>query len=323
MNTLFSKITFQRLINASLNYFSFYISFLFKHPFNLGFPTSITIEPTNFCNLKCPECPSGTEILTRNKGFINEILFQKIIDETYKKSFFLTLHFQGEPYLHNNLFNLIKYASNKKLYTTLSTNGHFLSEENCLKTIDSGLDKLIISLDGTTSEIYSKYRINGSFDKVVKGIETIFNSKKNKKPLIILQFIVFKSNEHQIDEMKQLAGKLKIDKLEFKSAQIYNFESDNSLIPSIDKYSRYKKAKGKFEIKNKLKNKCFRLWTNPVITWDGCVVPCCFDKDANYKFGNLNENTFKEIWNNSKYNTFRKTILNNRKNVDICRNCTE
>jgi len=307
------NLLFKRTRNLLLNYFAFCISSLFKTSVNIGFPACLTIEPTNFCNLKCVECPSGSDVMTRKRGYMNINLFKKIIDEVYEKTFYLTLHFQGEPYLHPDFFEMLKYASDKKVYVAISTNGHFLSPENSEKTINSGLKKIIISIDGTTQDTYSAYRSGGSLENVIEGIKNIVSAKKQckkRKPKIILQFIVLKSNQHQIDEMKELAKSLGVDKLEFKTAQIYNFKNGNSLIPSVDKYSRYFKKDEKYFIKNKLKNKCLRIFKNPVVTWDGWVVPCCFDKNAEFKFGNLNEKTFKEIWNTSEYNAFRKRIIN-------------
>ncbi|MFA6923541.1 MAG: hypothetical protein WC223_04730 [Bacteroidales bacterium] len=112
----YSKLSIQRFFNLTKNIFSFFISSVFKKSVNIGFPISITIEPTNYCNLKCSECPSGSGLLTREKGYIDFNLYKKIIDEIYKKTIYLTLYFQGEPYLHPRFFELIKYASDKKMF---------------------------------------------------------------------------------------------------------------------------------------------------------------------------------------------------------------
>ena len=88
--------------------------------------------------------------------------------------------------------------------------------------------------------------------------------------------------------------------------------------------SRYKKNKdGKYIAKNKLANHCWKLWQANVITWDGMVVPCCFDKDASHQLGNLKNKSFKEIWHNDNYKQFRKELMTSRKNIDICANCSE
>jgi len=96
------------------------------------------------------------------------------------------------------------------------------------------------------------------------------------------------------------------------------------LIPANEKYSRYRKQKdGTYSLKNKLKNSCFRLWNSSVITWDGDVIPCSFDKNAIFKFGNMNSISFKEINNSETYKNFRKMLNSDRKKIEICRNCTE
>lgn len=116
-----------------------------------------------------------------------------------------------------------------------------------------------------------------------------------------------------------------MDEVRFKTAQVYDFENDpNNLIPTIDKFSRYtKNPGGKYSAKNKLKNRCWKLWHANVITWDGLVVPCCFDKDAMHRLGNLKNESFRTIWHNPNYKQFRAELMNGRKNIDICANCSE
>ena len=117
---------------------------------------------------------------------------------------------------------------------------------------------------------------------------------------------------------------LEVDKLELKSAQVYNYEEGNPLIPQNEKFSRYKKIReGFFQINNPLNNHCLRMWRGCVITWDGLVVPCCFDKDAAHRLGDLKKETFAEIWKGKAYEEFRKKLFSARKEIDICRNCTE
>jgi radical SAM protein with 4Fe4S-binding SPASM domain len=147
---------------------------------------------------------------------------------------------------------------------------------------------------------------------------------KSKTPFIVFQFLVVKPNEHQIEDVKKLAKEMGVDDVWFKTAQVYDYENDpNKLIPTLDKYSRYKKTSSGYEFKGKLANHCWRLWHDPVITWDGLVAPCCFDKDAQHQLGDLKERSFKEIWENGEYKKFRTAILKGRKNIDICSNCSE
>jgi len=254
-------------------------------------------------------------------------LYKKIVDEIGNKLMYMILYFQGEPYMNPSFFEIVKDARKRKIYTATSTNAHFLTEENARKTIESGLDRIIISLDGIGQETYAAYRIGGRYKRVLDGIETIVRIKKEMKsltPHIILQFIVFKTNEHQIEEVKALSKKLGVDELQLKSAQVYEYKNGNPLIPSIDRYSRYRQKKdGKWEIKNDFPNKCYRMSVSCVITWDGLVVPCCFDKDAVNQMGDLKKDSFATVWKNPTYQKFRTQLITNRKSIDICRNCTE
>ena len=196
------------------------------------------------------------------------------------------------------------------------------------KTIESGLDRLIISVDGTTQEVYQQYRVGGNLQKVFEGARNIVKWKKtlhSKKPFVIFQFLVVKPNEHQVDEIKKLAKEIGVDQVRFKTAQVYDYEKDpNQLIPETGKFSRYKKLDdGSYVPKNKMANHCWKLWHANVITWNGLVVPCCFDKDATHQLGSLQNQSFKQIWNNEQYRTFRKKLMTGRKQIDICANCSE
>ena len=146
---------------------------------------------------------------------------------------------------------------------------------------------------------------------------------KSKTPEVIFQFLVVKPNEHQISEVRRLGNELGVDDVWLKTAQVYDYENGNELIPSMENFSRYKKVNSKYEIKNRLPDHCWKMWHSCVITWDGKVVPCCFDKDAKHQLGDLNEKSFHEIWNGEVYRNFRAAILRSRKEIDICSNCSE
>jgi radical SAM protein with 4Fe4S-binding SPASM domain len=222
---------------------------------------------------------------------------------------------------------MVSYAKTNNIFVSTSTNGHFLNPANAKKTVKSGLDRIIISLDGLDQETYEKYRVGGDFNTVIQGIKNLVAAKKklqSTSPFIVVQFIVFKTNEHQLNQLDKLKKELKVDKIELKTAQVYSSDDKNLLIPDNSKLSRYRQnEKGKWEIKGKLPNKCKRMWQAAVITWDGNVSPCCFDKDANYKMGNILESSFQEIKLNKEYSQFRNQVFTNRSQIDICRNCSE
>ncbi len=323
-----SKFTFKRLQNAVLIWWSFHYSKRKKKVSIKSMPISLAIEPTTSCNLRCPECPSGLRSFTRPTGMLAINTFTKVIDELAPTLTYLTLYFQGEPYLHPDFLKLVTIATQKKIYTATSTNAHYLSKTNAIATVKSGLDRIIISIDGTTQETYDQYRIGGELAKVIEGTKNLIQAKKelkSKTPYVVFQFLVVKPNQHQIDEVTQLARALGVDDLAFKTAQVYNYEEGNNLIPTLDKYARYRKnKKGKYELKRTAPLKsCWRMWHSSVMTWDGAIVPCCFDKDGEYAMGNIQTSSFKEIWHGNAYNKFRATLLDSRKNIAMCENCSE
>ncbi len=321
-----NTLTLQKVWNALGLFVSFYLSRWGKTPVIRGMPAALSIEPTTSCNLRCPHCPSGLRSFTRPTGMLDKKLYERIVEEMKGHLAYLLLYFQGEPFLHPEFLHLVEYAKNRNIYTATSTNGHFLDEESAEAVVRSGLDRLIISLDGITQEVYEKYRTGGKLYKVLEGIENLGKAKrklKSRSPYVIVQFLVFSHNLHQLNEVKKLARKWHVD-LAVKTAQIYDKRNGLEMIPAGTTYSRYKKKEdGSYRLNNKLYNHCWKMWHSSVITWDGLVVPCCFDKDADYRMGTIKERPFREIWHSDVYRRFRKRILTARREIDICRNCSE
>lgn len=290
-------------------------------------PISMAIEPTTSCNLRCPECPSGLRQFTRPTGMLEFDFFKKTITEIKDTLIHLTFYFQGEPFLNPDFLEMVRFASDNGIYTMTSTNAHFLNEQNARRTVESKLDKLIISIDGATQKSFESYRIGGELDRVIEGTKNVLKWRKeleSNTPMVVFQFLVVKTNENELDAVQKMAKELGVDKVVFKTAQVYDFENGNELIPTVEKYARYKKMpNGKWKIKNELLNHCWRMWSGCVITWDGIIVPCCFDKDAKHRLGDLKNENFENIWRSDRYQNFRSAVLRSRKEIDICNNCTE
>lgn len=324
---LLRKTTPGRAWNAAKLFASYHLSRWVKRPIVWGKPMSMSIEPTTACNLGCPECPSGLRQFTRPTGNLKADFFEQVVQDSYRHLAYLTFYFQGEPYINPNFLDMVAYASKRGIYTATSTNAHFLHDKLAKRTVESGLDRLIVSLDGTTQEVYESYRRNGELNKVLEGTRNVLRWRKelkSKTPLVIFQFLVVKPNEHQIEAVQKLGDEMGVDQVVFKTAQVYDYENGNPLIPTIEEYSRYRKgADGKYRIKNKMLNQCWRMWQGCVVTWDGLVVPCCFDKDATHRMGDLKTHSLREIWSGSVYNNFRQSLLRSRSEIDICKNCTE
>ncbi len=317
----------RRVWNLILLKLSYLISRLIKKPIHWGSPIAVSIEPTTACNLKCPQCPSGLRQFTRPTGNLKPEMNKNILDGLGKNLQYINYYFQGEPFINPNFLSLVKEARKRNIYVLTSTNAHFISDKTANEIIDSGLSEIIISIDGATQETYENYRIEGDLEKVKAGTKNLVAAKKKRNsslPILTFQFLVSKQNEHEIDQIKLLKDEMGVDQVKFKTIQVYDYETGNDLIPENEKYSRYKKnAAGKYELKNAYHNSCWRSWSSCVFTWDGSVVPCCFDKDANHQMGNITQNDFQSIWKNAIYSEFHQQLLKNRKQIEICRNCSE
>ncbi|MFT3884146.1 MAG: SPASM domain-containing protein [Flavobacteriales bacterium] len=320
-------LTGRRAANAYRVWSSFQQAKRTKDPRITGMPISVSFEPTTACNLRCPECPSGLRAFTRPTGNLKPDLFTQVIDELAPDLWALTFYFQGEPYINPRFLDMVRQASDRGIYTATSTNAHFLTEEKAEATVRSGLSRLIISLDGTDQATYEAYRKEGTLSKVIEGAERIVKWKKKLKsrtPHVVFQFLVVKPNEHQIPAARALAKRIGVDDLWLKTAQVYDPKDDHPLIPTQDKYARYRRnASGVWEVKNALHDHCWKMWHSCVITWDGRVVPCCFDKDAHHVLGDLKGQRFREVWHSDAYNAFRATLLRSRSGIEMCRNCSE
>jgi radical SAM protein with 4Fe4S-binding SPASM domain len=252
---------------------------------------------------------------------------EKWLKELSKTVFYVTYYFQGEPFLNPQFLEMIKAAKSYRMFTATSTNAHFITEDNAEEVVRSGLDQLIISVDGVTQEVYEQYRVHGDLEKVWSATEALVKAKQklnSSTPKLIFQCLAVKPNEHEIPFVFEKAKSLDVDEVRIKSAQLYDYKQGNPLMPENEYYSRYKKnRKGIYELKSPGGNHCWRMWSGSVVTWDGKVVPCCFDKDAMHSMGELSTDSFNEIWHSRNYKAFRNSILLNRKGIDICRNCSE
>lgn len=284
-------------------------------------PSFASYEPTNICNLACEMCPSGKGMLKRPRGTADMDLYRKFITENRKTLTNIMLHFQGEPLMCQQLGEMISLARQNRIHTMFSTNGQLLAQSIDLIR-NARPDHIIVSLDGLSDETYTKYRVGGKVQNVFDGLEKLSQLPIKERPYIELQFLVFSHNEHEIPELQKLKKKYRIDKITLKSAQIYK-ESQIDFLPENQKYSRYNISNGKIKLKKVAKNHCKRLIFGTVVCFDGRVVPCCFDKDAEHGFGNISNQSISEIRNSEKFRNFVKQVFTQRNGIEICNNCTE
>lgn len=319
--------------NAAKVLASMGLSLGLRRPIVWGRPFMMMVEPTNFCNLKCPLCPSGNGDMTRARGQMDLGDFERLLDEAGDYLVLLMLWNQGEPFINKAFVPMVRAAHARRIPTMTSTNGHFVRTlEQAREVVASGLDEIIISLDGVDQETYETYRVGGKLERVLQGARLLAQAKRemaSRTPLVNLQFIVFRHNEADLEEAERLARDLEADKFLTKTAQVYSSQEAATFLPEGDLYRRYEPtpAEGNgsgLRVKGQPVRGCKVLWYSSMVNWNGDVAPCCFDKDVDFGMGDtFNGSSFAEIWRGRAYMDFRRTVLADRRTVDMCRNCSE
>ncbi len=323
---LLKSLTLRRLWNALKILASFLLSAITKKILVWGVPPILTIEPTNLCNLRCPLCVTGNGSMARENGRMDFPTYKRLIDDLADRAIYIVLFHQGEPYINRQFNEFVAYAKQRGLYVTTSSNAHYFDPKTAEATVASGLDTIIISVDGATQESYSHYRVGGSLQKVLEGTRNLVAAKKrlrSKTPYVYMQFIVMKHNEHELAAMEKLAAELGVDRLLKKTVQVETFAEAQEWLPSAERFRRYNLTEENFIVKNGGKGACPRPWLTTLVNWDGSVVPCCFDKNGHHTTGDTRTASFMSIWKSTKYSDFRRTLLNDRQSIEMCKNCNQ
>ena len=274
--TFISKLNLSRFTNFCCIVLNYVWLKLFKREICISIPFSLTIEPTNACNLKCPQCLTGLSKY-KDQGYMSLEFFKRLIDTYSKKVMMVQLHFRGEPMLHKDLFEMISYAASRNMYLTLSTNGHFISE-NVEQILNSGLNHINISLDGMSEEVYTQYRKGGNFNKVIEGIKKLAAGKMKKMTenflLITLQMLITRHTEQEKKRFRTLRKIPGIDACKLKSMQVVDQKTAHLYKPGEKKYQRASR--------NTRRKICLKTLTTAVFSWDGKLLPCCYDRHEKF-----------------------------------------
>ncbi|MHB9027130.1 MAG: radical SAM/SPASM domain-containing protein [Candidatus Latescibacterota bacterium] len=320
------SIRFGRTISDGLSYAAALAGFVSRSGRALGGPQSCFIEPTNICNLRCPLCATGAGLLNRSSGHLDLSGFERIVKKLPASVTTLYLWGQGEPFLAPGFPDMVRFAADRGFRTITSTNGHFL--ENAGEIAASGLDMLIVSLDGADAETYAAYRIGGDFERVVHGVRKVVEAGKRsgRGPIVRLQCVVNRLNENSRGQFQKLAAETGVHQVVFKTLQAAFLEGGDTFVPRDSKLSRYRRGEhGKLEPDRRefFGNRCLRLYYSLQVDCRGDVVPCCFDKNSEYVMGNLLEDSFRNIWNGERFCSFRTTLNRQGRVLPMCRDCTE
>jgi MoaA/NifB/PqqE/SkfB family radical SAM enzyme len=283
-----------------------------------NYPVSAIIEPTSFCNLHCPACPTGMRLDLRPSISIKEDLFKAAIDEIGDYIFQLNMYNWGEPLLHKQTPEMIRYAKDKKISIMLSTNLSIkLTDDYIERLVRSGLDTMIVSLDGMTEETYTKYRRNGNLALVRENVMRIHQTKQrlgSQTPEVIWQFLVFRHNEHEIDAVREQYKLWGADTLSIIGAEMPLEEYRDGLEPStMPQYNIYHPDNPHFRAAAESVNStrsCTWLYGTFVMNPNGKVSPCCAVPAQQNDFSTYTASEgFFAAWNNSKFKRARQLFL--------------
>jgi radical SAM protein with 4Fe4S-binding SPASM domain len=295
----------------------------------LGIPPILQIEPSNTCNLQCLTCATGAGLITRPATMMPYDIYRRVIDQVKDHVFLLIFWSWGEPFINKDAFRMIRYAKEKGLLVHTSTNGHYFeTKERVRQIIESGLDSLIVAIDGLDQQTYEKYRKGGNLQKVISFIENLVAERASlgaDNPRITLRFIVMKHNEHQVDQVKEFAQNLGVDVVTFRAAVFRRSDIDleENLMPLSSDFQRfqYKNSPPKFFGKNQTSNYCHRPYANLTIFSNGDVVTCENDFNATIPLGNVIHQDIHEILSSSEVKKFFKVFRKDLDRFVFCREC--
>ncbi len=225
---------------------------------------------------------------------------------------------------------MIRYAASYNIRTQLSTNGSLLTGQRLHKILTCGLDRLIISIDTPNADTYSRYRVGGSFEKVIANLkETVHHRNElHSQTKIIVQYMIMKDNE-DITRMLEHAKSLSVDYAMIKtigigSAVQWPTSNEWALLPMNEEYHRYI---SRDDFRSKItwadtNQRCAVIWEMMVLNADGVCFPCCRDQTTEFPLGSaVDSGSLLRVWNSKKYRDYRRQILETQGSATMCLRC--
>ena len=286
-----------------------------------GLPEVMAIESTNYCNIKCIMCPRGEpDLMRRPLGHMSNALLERIIDQA---AFFedpTWLHWFGEPLMNPHIFDHIEIAKRRINNLGISTNATLLRPQAQINLLNSGLDTIIIAIDGATKEVYENVRKSDrfEFEQVRTNAEQFLALRRErgqKKPFVILSIIAMDLTSPDLNAFRDHWASRGADQVIFKPYA--NWGGQYSDV--IDDLGAIKPRASSVSPRA---HPCKLMWKSLVVAWDGKVIPCCYDYDTKMVMGDLTNQTIEEIWNGPSYVALRQAELEGRNNSALCANCT-
>ncbi len=281
-------------------------------------PYLLFLDPCNYCNLRCPLCPTGMQKLGRKQSMMPFDAFKRYLDPHIPYLFEVIMHNWGESMINKELYRMIEYAQSNNVGTNLSSNLNIARSEDLDAILDSGLEFLALSLDGADQQSYQQYRVRGDFDQVIENAAELIrrrNRRGSKTPYVEWQYIVMKHNQDKVEAAEALSRKIGVDRIRFIPVGL-PFETRGEERERLAREWFPTAFEGRdegeavpqtFGQANK-PSPCYYLYRSMVINPDGGVSPCCIVYDQRRDFDDLSTHADIDIgtvWNNERFRSAR------------------
>ncbi|MBW1819526.1 MAG: radical SAM protein [Deltaproteobacteria bacterium] len=307
------------LIKSGINVF-------YRRPKPWSWPIHMQVELTNYCNLRCRVCPTGTGLLERPKGNLDVDMYARFMKEVGPYLLTASLWGWGEPLLHPRFSEIVDITRRHVVIPLLSTNGQNLNNDRVIEgLLKAPPTYLIVAIDGLTRETHAGYRRGADLNRILEGVHRLAEQKRVRKqrfPILNMRFIPMKHNEHEMKNIRQFAVENGFDYLTIRSLIV-----KEDLEAPHDKLIPKDKALRAYDYRDRRRIRrsdfiCQLAFAFPAIRVDGSVVPCDQDYNGRQTYGRVgNGVSFADIWWSEAGARVRRVIRGNREIFGACRTC--
>ncbi len=301
---------------------------LLPFAYAFGYPYMAHTSHSGVCDLNCDLCRT-LDPRTRGRQLLPFPVFKKFIDEVGSYLLYIILWTWGEPLLNPEIYKMIAYARDKNVLAVTSSNLNRFSQESAREMVASGLEALIVALDGATPETYARLRRGGDFHRVLDNTRLLMEEKRRTgahRPIVNLRMVVSSENEDEVEGFRALARDLGVDMVSLKAYSTRqpgytDPQHDRRFAPKDERFRWYRYHPDFSADRRPRRYRCKFPWTKPTLSADGEVLACEFDLTCSSSFGNIQGRSFEEIWFSPQAERFRRRFLKDRDAVRFCRDC--
>ena len=284
------------------------------------FPRIIELEITNYCNFQCIMCKTGIGSAKRNRGYMTDKVYDKLIDEVAGKEIALKFVGQGEPTLHPYFLDYVKKAKEHNIICHLTTNGSMFNDDFIEKIVEMKLDSIKFSFQGVNAEGYQALRGKDDFESLLDRIRHLYNIRGNREyPYITIATSVTNEKREDIELFRERCKNI-CDNLEIGITTLEFI--DLSKVKNRDTQEVLRKMKDEQNHKKKRYKCCHQVFDVITLHWNGNINACCADNDDIMVLGNLMETSIKQCWQSKKEQRYREILVNNNfEKLPLCKDC--